>query len=84
MFTINDKWDDGICCENGQGSYAGFIEYPQTPNDPIAIPGLSGGAFETRVRHQFCLDEKGQLVERDGLGSAIGVRFNGRNGGLRK
>ena len=82
MFEIFDKWDDGICCQSGQGSYAGFIEYPNmTDEAPLPIPGLNGGAFETSQRHKFCLDENGDLVQDEGLGDAIGVRFNGRHGG---
>jgi len=80
MFEIRDKWDDGICCENGQGSYAGFIEYSNSFEEPLPIPGLNGGAFETIQKHKFCLDVAGNLVEEDGLGNAIGVRFNGRHG----
>ena len=80
MFEIRDKWDDGICCDNGQGSYAGFIEYPGSLEEPLPIPGLNGGAFETMQKHKFCLDEAGDLVEEAGLGNAIGVRFNGRHG----
>ena len=79
MFEIKDKWDDGICCGNGQGSYSGYIE--KTGMESISIPGLSGGAFESSRKHKFCLDENGDLVEGEGLGSAIGVRFNG---GLRR
>ena len=73
MFQINDKWDDGICCSNGQGSYSGYLE--KEGMESLPIPGLNGGAFETTRRHKFCLDENGDLVE--GMGSAIGVRFNG-------
>lgn len=80
MFEINDKWDDGICCGNGQGSYAGFIERSGSFEEPLPIPGLNGGAFETSQQHKFCLDEIGDLVEGEGLGNAIGVRFNGRDG----
>lgn len=80
MFTINDKWDDGICCENGPGSYAGYIELANSPGGLIEIPGLNGGAFFGAVQHKFCLDQNGQLMEGEGLNSAIGVRFNGRNG----
>ena len=79
MFEIRDKWDDGICCGNGQGSYAGFLHYEGTATGLLYIPGLSGGAFESSERHLFCLDENGDLVQ--GLGDAIGVNFNGRNGG---
>ena len=75
MFEIRDKWNDGICCSNGQGNYAGFLQYEGTTTDLLPIPGVSGGAFESSVRHKFCLDENGDLVE--GLGNAIGVRFNG-------
>jgi hypothetical protein len=81
MFEILDKWDDGLCCENGQGSYAGFIEYNGVDVDPLAIPGFNGGAFESSQRHKFCLNRWGDLVEEEGLGAAIGVRFNGRHGG---
>lgn len=79
MFEIRDKWDDGICCANGQGSYAGFIEHPNSSEIPTPIPGLNGGAFETKQQHMFCLDANGELVV--GFGDAIGVRFNGRHGG---
>jgi len=83
MFEIFDKWDDGICCENGQGSYAGFIEYNNGRDAaPLAIPGFNGGAFESSQRHKFCLNFRGDLVEEKGLGDAIGVRFNGRHGGM--
>jgi len=80
MFEIKDKWDDGICCDNGQGSYAGFIDYLDSVDEPLPIPGLNGGAFETIQRHKFCLDVNGELIEEEGLGNAIGVRFNGRHG----
>lgn len=80
LFEIKDKWDDGICCQNGQGSYAGYIEYPNSSEEKLSIPGLNGGAFETSQQHKFCLDRNGDLVEEEGLGNAIGVQFNGRNG----
>lgn len=80
MFEIKDKWDDGICCDNGPGSYAGFIEYSDSLVEPLPIPGLNGGAFETMQRHKFCLDGAGHLAKAEGLGGAIGVRFNGRHG----
>ena len=71
-------WDDGICCDNGQGSYAGFIQYPgSSSEEPIPIPGLNGGAFETKERHTFCLDGNGDLVESD----LVVEQLIGRNGG---
>jgi len=69
-----------MCCGNGQGSYAGYIEYKGSVEEPLEIPGLSGGAFETKQEHIFCLDENGNLVE--GFGNALGVRFNGRKDGV--
>ena len=79
IFEIRDKWDDGICCENGQGSYAGFIEYPNSAEEPLPIPGFNGGAFETKERHKFCLDGNGRLVVE---ASVEGNQFIGRNSGF--
>ena len=66
VFEILDKWDDGICCGNGPGSYAGFLTYEDESAINLPIPGLNGGAFTDSERHRFCLDEDGILVE--GLG----------------
>ena len=82
VFTISDAWDDGMCCENGHGSYAGYIEYPTTDR-LIPIPGLNGGAFESHVSHMFCLNSNGDLEEGPGLGGEIsnaGIQFSRHNG----
>lgn len=64
LFEIKDKWDDGICCQNGQGSYVGYIEYPNSSEERVPIPELSGGAFESSQEHAFCLDNYGNLMGR--------------------
>ncbi|OEU12460.1 hypothetical protein FRACYDRAFT_243712 [Fragilariopsis cylindrus CCMP1102] len=69
VFEILDKWEDGICCDNGSGSYTGFLTYYDEDDDESAIaielpiPGLNDGAFFTdSERHTFCLDEDGILL----------------------
>jgi hypothetical protein len=77
VFEILDKWDDGICCVNGKGSYAGFLQYEEDESatelqgllgegELLPIPGLNGGAFTDSLQHKFCLDDNGIIVE--GLG----------------
>ena len=45
-FEIRDKWDDGICCDNGPGSYAGFLDYanPQSIEAAQQQSRQDGGA----------------------------------------
>jgi hypothetical protein len=68
VFEILDKWEDGICCDNGSGSYTGFLTTYDEDDDESAIidlpiPGLNSGAFFTdSKRHTFCLDEDGILL----------------------
>jgi len=80
MFEIRDQWDDGMCCGNGQGSFAGFLEYTDSrgrTTELVPIPGLNGGAFTDAEQHKFCLDSNGELAEEEGIEKAVG-RIKGR------
>eukprot|EP00957_Ditylum_brightwellii_P046414 3523033-Ditylum_brightwellii.AAC.1 len=71
-----------MCCSNGNGSYSGYISSPST-QQTLEIPGLNGGAFESSLRHRFCLDENGTLLA--GVdSSAMGVAFHGRGSSRRR
>ena len=45
-FVIKDKYGDGICCKEGQGSYSGFVNN---------LPIFSGGKFQSSLSHRFCV-----------------------------
>jgi len=69
-FTIRDKWDDGICCDNGPGSYAGFLQYQdpqsidtlmQSRQDTIEAGSSSSSNTNNNVVDVFTSDE-GELV----------------------
>ena len=48
-FKITDSWNDGICCEYGEGYYKGYL-YGNTANEAT----FEGGQFTSSSNHRFC------------------------------
>jgi len=49
IFRIEDSYEDGICCDYGEGSW--------TITDPNGEVVSTGGAFGASAQDQFCADE---------------------------
>ncbi|KAL3919639.1 MAG: hypothetical protein SGILL_003655, partial [Bacillariaceae sp.] len=47
-FVLTDSYGDGLCCQYGEGGYAGFL-------DGEPIPGFSGTNFGSGATHEFCV-----------------------------
>jgi hypothetical protein len=59
IFRIEDSYEDGICCDWGQGSWA--------ITDPNGEVVSSGGEFGASAQDQFCADE---TLDAQGLATA--------------
>jgi PKD repeat protein len=64
-FTMNDSYGDGMCCDNGNGSYT--VSNPQLGT--IAM----GGSFAYGESTSFCVDLSTQLAEL-GANTSLDVR----------
>ena len=57
QFRIEDEYDDGICCDFGEGSW--------TLLDPNGVVVGTGGQFTVADNLQFCADESLGLTDQD-------------------
>jgi lysyl endopeptidase len=81
-FTINDAFGDGICCENGEGSYTIGV-----PDGAVLVE--SDGQYGAQDVQEFCLEEVGvpesssgghmRLFPNPATGRVV-LQLNGING----
>jgi len=72
-FTIRDKWDDGICCDNGPGSYAGFLQYqdPQSIDTMMESSRQDKGGGSLNNNFVEVTSDEGELVPIPDLNGGV-------------